>query len=37
MNADTLLELYAAGERDFNCVNLRGVNLREANLSGAIF
>lgn len=35
MNASELLRRYTAGERDFRGVDLRGVYLREAILSGA--
>jgi 2-iminobutanoate/2-iminopropanoate deaminase len=34
MDAETLLEKYAAGERQFHNENLRGVDLKYANLSG---
>ncbi|MEH1781066.1 MAG: pentapeptide repeat-containing protein [Nostoc sp.] len=34
MDAEELLERYAAGERKFHSVNLRGVDFKGANLSG---
>lgn len=34
MNASELLSRYAAGERNFGNVDLRGVNLNNVNLSG---
>ncbi len=36
-SAEELLERYAAGERDFEGVNLNGANLMGSNLSGADF
>ncbi|MEM1281156.1 MAG: pentapeptide repeat-containing protein [Cyanobacteria bacterium P01_H01_bin.152] len=37
LTAKTVLQLYAAGERDFRGVILRGCNFRGADLSGADF
>ncbi|MDZ7959621.1 MAG: pentapeptide repeat-containing protein [Aulosira sp. DedQUE10] len=37
MTAEELLELYAAGERDFSGINLEEANLSGANLSKANF
>lgn len=37
MNAEELLQRYAAGERDFTGVKLSGVRLLDVNLSRTIF
>ncbi len=35
MDANKLLKLYAAGEREFNGANLHQINLTETDLRGA--
>jgi uncharacterized protein YjbI with pentapeptide repeats len=37
MKADEVLRRYAAGERDFHRVNLRGQSFKGKDLSGADF